>query len=309
MKKERPKKHLLIVGGTGFIGRHLAQYTINKKRWKVTCTSTSKLLFDSINGVKYIHLNITKQKDIKIKLNKNFTHIVNLSGYNSNSSLKREKNKISNINFKGSYNLSNFFFKRKIKKFIQIGSSAEYGNVKSPLDENKKCFPNSSYGKSKLQSTNYLLKMFKTNSFPVTILRLFNVYGPYQNADYFIPQVINECVKNFTFSVSRCEQVRDFVYIDDVVSAIFLALTNPRTNGEIINIASGKKIMMKEVVEIIVKFVKKGNPNFGKIQYRKNENMKVYCNTHKAKKKLSWKSKINFSTGILKTIKHYKNIN
>ena len=305
LRKE--KKHLLIVGGTGFIGHHLAEYIINKG-WKVSSVSRKSKKNKLIKKVKYIYTNITNSKNLKKKLNHKFTHVVNLCGYNSNLNTKKEKNMMSSINFAGLSNLINIFLNKNIEKFVQVGSSAEYGNSKSPLNENKKCTPNTYYGLSKLKSSSYLLKIYKQTSFPVVILRLFNVYGPGQSNN-FISQIINGCSKKKVFSVSKAEQIRDFIYIDDVVHAIFLALNNKKNNGEVFNIASGNKISLKIIIKIIRKIIKKGKPQFGKIKYKKNENMRVFCNPKKAKKKLKWVSKVKIVNGISKTVKYYKHTN
>jgi len=305
--KRQREKHLLIVGGTGFIGYHLAKYTINKG-WQVSSISRKSKKNKLIKKVRYIYTNIANSKSLKKKINHNITHVVNLCGYNSNINTKKEKNMIFRINFVGLSNLVNIFLNKNIKKFVQIGSGAEYGNIKSPLNENIKCTPNSYYGLSKLKSSNYLLKKFKQKLFPVVILRLFNVYGPGQSNN-FISQVISGCSEKKLFSVSKAEQIRDFIYIDDVVRAIYLALNNNKNNGEVFNIASGSKISLKKIIKIIIKIIRKGKPEFGKIKYKKNENMRVFCNPQKAKKKLKWIPKIKIINGISKTIKYYKHIN
>ena len=305
LRKE--KKHLLIVGGTGFIGHHLAEYIVNKG-WKVSSLSRKSKKNQLNKRIEYIYTSIVNCKDLKKKLNHKFTHVVNLCGYNSNLNTKKEKNMMFNTNFVGLSNLINIFLNKNIEKFVQIGSSAEYGDIKSPLDENKKCNPNSYYGLSKLKSSSYLLKIYKQTLFPVVILRLFNVYGPRQSNN-FISQIIKGCEKKKLFSVSKAEQIRDFIYIDDVVHAIFLALNNKKNNGEVFNIASGNKISLKMIIKIIRKIIKKGKPQFGKIKYKKNENMRVFCNPKKAKKKLKWVSKVKIVNGISKTIKYYKHTN
>ena len=84
--------------------------------------------------------------------------------------------------------------------FIQIGSSIEYGRNLSPQKENletKKTF--STYGKAKLMSSNYLVSLFKKHSFPVSILRLYLVYGPYQDRNRVIPIVIDNALKSKEF--------------------------------------------------------------------------------------------------------------
>ena len=177
------------------------------------------------------------------------------------------------------------FFRLKDKKFIQIGSCIEYGKARSPQKEenlNKKTF--SIYGKAKLLSTQFLQKLYKKFNFPVTILRLYLVYGPYQDNNRVIPITIHNALGGKRFNCSNGSQLRDFTYIDDVIKAIIKTLKNSESSGEIINIGSGKPIPIKKVILKICKLVNSGKPEFGKINFRKDEIMKLYPDIKKAKK-------------------------
>ena len=90
------------------------------------------------------------------------------------------KKKTKKSHYDGCKNLALFFLKSKIKKFVQIGSSIEYGKTNSPQKENihNKQKTYSVYGTSKLLSTKFLLDLNDRFNFPVSILRLYLVYGP-----------------------------------------------------------------------------------------------------------------------------------
>jgi dTDP-glucose 4,6-dehydratase len=213
--------------------------------------------------------------------------------------------KVFKSHFLGCKNICNFFKKRRIKKFIQIGSSMEYGLAKSPQKEDFRCNPKSVYGKAKLLSTRYLLNLYTKKRFPVTILRLYQVYGPYQDINRFIPIVINSCRKNKNFPCSHGRQYRDFLYISDLINAFFLILDNPKVDGEVLNIGYGKPLKIKNIIKKIVKYYKAGNPIFNKIKLRKEEQIKIFPSLLKIKKVLKWRAKINFGKGLKKTIKYY----
>ena len=78
-----------------------------------------------------------------------------------------------------------------------------------------------------------------------------------------------------------------------------------KSNGEIINIGLGKPIKIKNVIDKVQKIIKKGKPLYGKLNYKKNTNMKLYPDVTKAKKLLNWQPKIKFSEGLRLTIKSY----
>ena len=85
-----------------------------------------------------------------------------------------------------------------------------------------------------------------------------------------------------------------------------IALTEKNCNGEVINLASGIPISIREIVEKIVKNVGYGKPQFGEIKYRAQENMKLYADIGKAKKLLNWEPKVKLETGLAKTITYYR---
>jgi nucleoside-diphosphate-sugar epimerase len=295
------KKKILIFGGTGFIGYHLAKKALKKKLSVTSISKNSPIKERYLKNVNYIIADISKKNIIKKKIKKNFDYVVNLAGYVDHSN----KNKVNRSHYLGCKNIANLFLKKKIRSFIQIGSSMEYGKVKSPIAENFKCNPISIYGKAKFLSTKYLLNLFKKKNFPVTILRLFQIYGTHQDLNRFIPITINSCVNNKIFPCSHGKQYRDFLYVEDLIDVIFLIFNNKKSRGEIINIGSGKPLKIKNIIRRIVNLYGSGTPQFNMIKLRKEEQMIIYPNLNKAKKILKWKPKINFTTGLKKTISYY----
>jgi nucleoside-diphosphate-sugar epimerase len=144
--------------------------------------------------------------------------------------------------------------------------------------------------------------LHKTQGLPVVILRLFLVYGPGQNSNRFLPQIINGCISDLNFPASKGNQLRDFCYVDDISRGILLTLSSKKTEGEIINLASGIPISIREVIELVKKNVGKGRPEFGKIPYRVGENMNLYADIKKAKKILDWAPLISIEDGVRETI-------
>ena len=202
--------------------------------------------------------------------------------------------------FIGVKNLFEYFNKKNIKKFIQIGSSSEYGKIPSPQKEIKLGKPKMIYGKSKMKASKVLLKKFKTNKFPVVILRLYQVYGPNQSINRLIPFVIYSSLKDKVFPCSSGFQKRDFIFIDDVISAIMLALKKSKCNGKIINIGFGKSYKVKNIINFILKSIKKGKPNFDKIKLRIDEG-KILPRYFLVKRH-NWKPKLNIKRDYLKQL-------
>ena len=295
------KKKILILGGTGFIGYHLAKEALRRGFQVSSLSKNTPIKKRYLKRVKYIIADISNKNSINKKIKENFQYVVNLAGYVDHSN----KIKTYKSHYLGCKNISNFFLKDKIERFIQVGSSMEYGLVESPQKENFKCEPKSVYGRAKFLSSQYLLNLYKKKKFPVTIVRLYQVYGPYQDLNRFIPVVINSCKSNIDFRCSHGRQFRDFLYINDLIDAIFLILENPKAKGEIFNIGFGKPLKIKNIIQRILSYYKSGNPQFGKIKLREEEQMKIYPDISKARRILNWKPKINFLKGLAKTIQYY----
>lgn len=299
------KKKLLVIGGTGFLGSHVCREAI-KKNYRVISVSTKKTKFNLIKKVQYIKCDISNSATIKRKLNFEVDYIINFGGYVDHS----DKNKTYQSHFKGCKNLIDFYQKKKIKKFIQIGSSLEYGKTKSPHKEKtmtkKVILLKSIYAKSKLLSTNYCMNAFKKNFFPVIVLRPYLVYGPGQKIDRLIPFIISKSLTNKTFPCSSGVQLRNFLFVEDFVKAIFKTLTKKNVNGEIINIGSNNNLKVKKVILMIKNYLNSGKPMFGKIKLRKDESIKYYPSIKKAKNLINWKPLIQFEKGLIQTIKYYK---
>ena len=91
-----------------------------------------------------------------------------------------------------------------------------------------------------------------------------------------------------------------------MINGEFFFIPSNLDNGKIFNIGSGQPKKIKEILNMIKNIIGKGNIKFGKIKYRKDENMKLYPDIRKAKKKLKWRPKFNFYKGIKITINSYK---
>ena len=294
-------KHVLIAGGTGFIGYHLAKFLLGKKYIITSLSSRIPPKKRKLKEVRYIKEDINNLKKI-IKIKDKFTYVINLAGYVDHSN----KKKTYNTHYKGCVGLVKIFRKTKLNAFLQVGSCLEYGKLNSPQKESDGFRPKANYGRSKFLATKFLLKNFKYYKFPAIIIRAYQVYGPKQDNNRLIPIVITNCLKNNSFLCSEGSQLRDFLYINDFIFAIYKALKCQNAIGKIINVGYGKPYKVKVVINKIKNIIRKGKPLFNKIKLRKDENKVLYPSILKAHKILKWKPKTSFSEGLNKTILDYK---
>lgn len=296
------KNNILIVGGTGFIGNALAKKVIKNGNQVYSFSTKKKKLKKKIKRVSYLKGDIKRLSSLKKAFkNKTFDHVVNCGGYVEH----KNKKEVEDSHYIGTKNLYNFFKGKKIKSFIQIGSSSEYGDVKTPHSESVKCKPKGIYGIFKYKATKFLLDKYKKNKFPVTILRFYQLYGPHQDYNRFIPQLIKSSIKKKKFFTSEGKQFRDFLFIDDAINAIIKTMIKSKSKGQIINIGYGKGIKLKKIMNIVKKLNNFFNPDYGKIKMRSDEKLKVYPKIDKSLKILDWKPKISINKGLEITNKYY----
>ena len=304
MKKIKTK--IIIIGGTGFVGFHLAKFLL-KKNYKVISVSRNKpKKIRFLKKVKYIRADIVLKKKLlnSLKDHLDSQFIINCGGEVEHKNIKKTFFSHS----KGSINVANIFLNRSLKKFIQIGSSLEYGFLKSPQSEKILCSPKSNYPSAKYLASKNLLDLHKNYNFPLVLIRPYQLYGPAQDTNRFIPFVIKACLQNKYFPCSEGKQYRDFLYIDDFVNFIFKVIIKDNIKGEIFNVGYGYPNKIKKIISKITKMVKKGRPQYGKIKLRIEENLITYPNIKKATKFTGWKPKIKIDLGLKKTINYYRNL-
>jgi len=294
------KKKIIIIGGSGFIGHNLIK-SISKKNYYITSISRKfPIKSNRIKKVKYIKCDISKYNELK-KIKNYYDYVINLGGNIDH----KNKTQTDEVHYKGCKNLLKFFQQKKIKLFIQIGSCLEYGNLNSPHYEKKKNSTKSIYGRAKLKASNYIVNFTKKNNIKYLILRLYQIYGPHQKFDRLIPFVIKNSIQNKKFGCTDGNQLKDFLYIDDLVKLFIKILKKKKIKSGIYNVGYGKPEKIKDIINFITKAIRKGKPQFGKFKMRSDEIKVSYPNINKLKKEFNWKPITKLYDGLRKTIQFY----
>lgn len=296
-------KSLLILGGTGFIGKHTAKRAIKEDyETYVICRNVPQNK-EKIDGCKYIICDLIKKEDIKILENYKFNYVINLSGDIMHNDFNKGGKSVIESHLIALINLLEILPREELLSFVQIGSSDEYGISPAPQNEGQQELPFSSYSYAKFAATHFIKYLYRAEGFPGKILRPFLIYGPGQDESRLIPYVIRKALNDQKIEISSGNQIRDFLYIQDAVDAIFLALVNDKVNGNVINIGSGNPLKVRDVVEEIISKVGSGKPLYGNRKIRKGESENLYADIRYAKEFLSWEPKISLEVGINEIIK------
>ncbi len=233
-------KKILITGGAGFIGAHLAA-EISRRGGKVTIVD--KALKQDLK--KFIQ---------KGGLKKKFDYIFHLAGRASvKASLEDPLGDLRENLESTIYLLEGIKVLDKKPLLIFASSSAVYGiPTKMPISENSPALPVSPYGVSKLGAEHYIRVYHELYGLPAVILRFFSVYGPGQRK-----QVIYDLMGKIRANPHQLEvlggsdQMIDLIYIEDLVQAIILVAQKSSGQGEIYNLATGKSTKMSEILRLL----------------------------------------------------------
>ena len=319
---------ILVTGGCGFIGTSLVAKLSKCNNYEITIIdnfSSSylknfKRSFLLIAGNK---LNISKIKIIKgditntnllLKNTKKIDCIIHLAASAGvDVSIKNPYYDFKN-NVVGFINLIEAARLNKVKKIIIASSGASVGNAKPPINEKINPKPVSPYGASKLTNEIYSYAYSLSYNLNPIVLRFSNVYGPGSD---FKQSVISKFIKDYMQkSINQIygngKQTRDFIYIDDLISAIEKCITNKKIFNEIFQISSAREVKISEINKIIVNELKLIGYKKLKTIYkpeRKGDVFKNFSDNSKAKRMLNWKPKQNLIQGIKKTIKYFSILN
>lgn len=299
---------ILIAGGTGFIGKRLAARCLNDTPYVVSLGLRAPADASLLPvGLESIEADISDKAQLQSVLNgRPFDYVFNLGGYIDHTPYFKGGRRLIDSHLIGLMNLLDCLDKNSLKGFVQIGSSDEYGDVIAPQKETLRESPISPYSFAKTAASHFIQMLHATEAFPGVVLRLFLVYGPGQDEGRFLPQIIKAFLKGEAVETTEGMQLRDFCYVDDIVNGMVVAALTPKARGRIINLASGKPVAIRDMVEKVKELVGKGNAVFGARSYRENENMQLYADIGVAEELLNWSPAVALEEGLKRTIKHYQ---
>ena len=250
-------KNILITGGAGFIGSHIANSLIeNNNITIIDNLSTGKiknLKYPEHDNLKLIKADICKTN--LDDLTSGIDYIFHLAAMASVPLSVENPVECNEINVNATVKLLNSAVNNDVKKIVFSSSSAVYGeNRNMPLKETEPPMPTSPYAASKASCEQYLKSFYESYGLNYTALRYFNVFGPKQdkNSQYaaVIPNFISALLEGRKAEIyGDGEQTRDFVYVGDIVKANISACESD-FNG-VLNVASGEKITINRLYEIV----------------------------------------------------------
>ncbi len=194
-----------------------------------------------------------------------------------------------------------------VRRVVLASSGAVYGPQKNqPLSETMPPNPNSPYAVSKLAAEYYVRTIGRLWGIETVCLRIFNAYGPGQHLPPshppVVPYFLRQAMRGGTLVVhGDGHQTRDFVYVDDVVSAMVAAATAPHVDGLIINIGSGVETSIRDLVRLVLE-VTGSRANVVYNQQTEGGVPRMWVDLSLAAEKLNYRPLISLEEGLRLTL-------
>lgn len=307
---------LLIIGGSGFIGKHLIKYLF-KKYPGYEIVNMDKLSYqhdmDKMEEIvgdhkyKFIEGDIRDSKIIQPLVN-DAEVIINLS-----TSLKFDsEGSFLTTDIVGTFNLLEAIQKDKIRKLIHVSDYVIYGDSVIEKDaaklftETDSLNPMTPGAASKAGSDRLAYSYFLTYETPVTILRCANNFGPYQYPTKLIPFFIIQALEGKKLPIhGEGKHMRDWIYVEDQVEAIDYVLHGKNTNGQVYNIGASCEKSVLEVTELILTIMDRSKDLIDFVKEPVGHTQRRSIDVSKIKTELGWQAKWNFNEAMEQTIDWY----
>ena len=297
---------VLVTGGAGFIGSHLVK--------RLLAANYRVAVIDNLSAgdknrlpqeVDFHQINI-QDSNLTTVFQKIKPEVVFHLAANSRATGSAKEMLTNNII--GTFNVLNAAKTVKIKNFIFTSSAAVYGEAKTfPTKEAASVQPISDYGFSKLTGEIYC--QYFSQNFPITVFRFANVYGPEQDSSaeggvvaIFIKQLLKH---QLPILFGNGQQIRDFIYIDDVVEGMMLAIN--RSQSGTFNLSTNKETSVRQLLKLIAGQINQPD-NFKKDSPRPGDITKSLLDNSLAFKLLGWQPETSLKDGIKQTINYFKNL-
>ena len=313
-------KQVLITGGMGFIGSNLAIKLVSEG---ARVTILDAMLpqyggnFYNLESVKtQLEINTSDMRDKSklLDLVKGKEFIFNLAGQVSHQDSMTDPFLDLDVNVKAQLNLLEACRQCAAGSVIVYSSTRQlYGAPEYlPVDERHPVNPTDVNGINKLAAEQYHSLYSKVYGMKIVSLRLTNTYGPRQlikNARQgFVGWFVNRAILGETIQLfGTGEQIRDFTYVDDVVSALCIAASTPNCHGRVYNLG-GEQATLKQVAELLIKHCGKGRIEITPFpeERRKIDIGNFYGSYEKFAADVGWRPKIGLSDGLRNMIDYYK---
>jgi UDP-glucose 4-epimerase len=307
---------ILITGGAGFIGSHMADRLVADGHEAVVYDNLATGLRENVPAsARFVKGDVSQIDELNRAFSGGLDAVFHIAGQVSLVHSYTEPMVDLRTNVQGTLNILTLCVKYRVPRLLYASSMTVYSsNASLPTPENSPCEPTSYYGITKYAGERYVHATAARRDldfpFQITAFRMYNVYGPRQALNNPYQGVLGIFLGNLLRGepitiFDDGEQSRDFIYIDDIVEGWVSALNNPATYGKSINLGSGKRLSINRLADAVLSAFDRTRANHP-VKYAlgcSGEQRHVEADTTLARKLLLWQPRVSFETGLAETVK------
>ncbi len=311
-------KRILVTGAAGFIGSNLVDALLKAGCKVIGIDNFFNGKQDNLANASEDSNFVFYKTDIRdfsflLKICKDIDIIYHMAAFTSVPDSVRMPRLCNDVNITGTFNILECGRMCDINTIVFASSGAVYGDtITLPMKEDMPTNPISPYGVSKLTGEKYLYQYSKNYGLNTIALRYQNVYGPRQDMSPYsgvIPKWLANLQKSKNLLIyGDGEQIRDFVYIKDIINANLKSAVSQKVSGEVFNIGSDTKITINELAKTIKELWGSKNIDIDYTEPRIGDIKKGYADITKARSLLNYKPKYDIHLGLLDYINWIKSV-
>ncbi len=309
------EKKVLITGAGGFIGSHLTERLMS-----LGVEVTAFVRYNSRNDLgqlenlpenKISELNVIagdlRDPDAVRKAVEDMDIIFHLGSLIAIPYSYVHPMEVIDTNVLGTTNVLMAAKDNDVEKIIHTSTSEVYGTARYvPIDEKHPLQGQSPYSASKTGADMIAHSFYTSFGLPVAIIRPFNTYGPRQSARAVIPTIITQALTKKVVQIGSLHPTRDLTFVSDTIEGFIRVAEEKKSVGEVINIGSGFEISIGDLAEKILRLSQskaKIEIDEKRVRPKDSEVERLWADSTKAKKMLSWQPRVKLDDGLKRTIK------
>lgn len=307
---------VLVTGGAGFVGSHLVRRLL-AERARVTVLAQPGAPLGALDAIRselhWIEADLTEPEALQrslvgIEAAVAF-HLAAWTGGRSRAGDPEAWRLSSRVNLEGTLHLLAALAPRaaSLSRIVRTGGMEEYGDGPVPFREDQREQAVSPYSASQVAATQASHAYAAHVGLPLVTLRPSLIYGPGQDASFFLPALILACMAGRDFEMTSGAQTVDFVFVEDVVDALVRAATSEAAAGQIVNVGSGREISVRELAERVVALAGTSTRlQMGRRPDRAGEAGRRFMDVSRAQRVLGWSAATPLDEGLRRTLEGYR---
>ena len=299
----------LITGASGFVGANLARRLLREghETHVFLRPEHQSWRLEEIASQLHVHpVDLTARDEVQRAVRRIrpewVFHLAAYGAYSTQTGLSR----MVDTNLMGCVSLLDACVETGPEAFVYTGSSSEYGYKDHAPREDEVLEPNSHYAITKAAATHYCQLVARRTGVNVVTVRLYSIYGPYEDPTRLIPTLILHGLRGTLPPLVSPATARDFVYVDDAVDALVSLAQKSKRPGAVYNLCTGTQTTLASVVETARKLLGLAVEPVWSSMARRSWDTDVWVGSPEAlEKDIGWRSQTDFATGLRLTLEWF----